>query len=57
MENGAFYFTRASTLRARRARLGGKIAIHRMPDETGVEIDEPLDWFVAEHLVLERTRW
>jgi N-acylneuraminate cytidylyltransferase len=56
MENGAFYFTRGTTLRTCRARLGGKIAIYQMPDETGVEVDEPLDWLVAEHLVLERTR-
>lgn len=56
MENGAFYFTRGATLRTCRARLGGKIAIYPMPDETGVEVDEPLDWLVAEHLVLERTR-
>jgi CMP-N-acetylneuraminic acid synthetase len=56
MENGAFYFTRAATLRTCRARLGGKILIHQMPDETGVEVDEPPDWLVAEHLVLERTR-
>lgn len=56
MENGAFYFTRATTLRTCRTRLGGKTAIYRMPDETGVEVDEPLDWLVAEHLVLERAR-
>jgi N-acylneuraminate cytidylyltransferase len=55
MENGAFYFTRAATLKTWRARLGGKIAIYQMPDDTGVEVDEPLDWLVAEHLVLERT--
>jgi CMP-N-acetylneuraminic acid synthetase len=55
MENGAFYFTRAATLRTCRARLGGKIVIYQMPDETGVEVDEPLDWLVAEHLILERT--
>jgi N-acylneuraminate cytidylyltransferase len=56
MENGAFYFTRAPTLRTCRARLGGKIAIYRMAEETGVEVDEPIDWLVAEHRVLERMR-
>lgn len=56
MENGAFYFTRATTLKTCRTRLGGKIAIYRMPDDTGVEVDEPIDWLVAENLVRERTR-
>jgi CMP-N-acetylneuraminic acid synthetase len=54
MENGAFYFTRRATLSTFRARLGGKIAIYQMPAEMGLEVDEPLDWLVAEHLVLER---
>jgi hypothetical protein len=54
-ENGAFHFTRP-TLRTFRARLGGEIAIHVMPDETGVEVDEPLRRLVAEHLARERTR-
>lgn len=44
MENGAFYITRNETLQQTRCRLGGKIGVFEMPEETAVEIDEPADW-------------
>lgn len=47
MENGAFYFTKRQTLLATKSRLSGTVAIHIMPEYTGLEIDEPCDWIAA----------
>lgn len=52
MENGAFYFTRKELLRQTHCRLGGRIGIYEMPEETAVEIDEPGDWEVVQRLLL-----
>lgn len=54
MENGAFYITRRETLLAERCRLGGRIAVHVLPEESAVEIDEPADWTVVERLLSSR---
>ena len=54
MENGAFYFTRRELLLASRSRLGGKIGIAEMPEDTAVELDEPLDWVIVEDLLRRR---
>lgn len=51
MENGAFYLTRRSTLLETNCRLGGRIAVHEMAEETAVEIDEPGDWDVVANLL------
>jgi N-acylneuraminate cytidylyltransferase len=51
MENGAFYLTRRAVLEADHCRLGGKIAIHEMPTDSAVEIDEPADWAIVERLL------
>jgi YrbI family 3-deoxy-D-manno-octulosonate 8-phosphate phosphatase len=51
MENGAFYLTRRAILEADQCRLGGRIAIHEMPTESAVEIDEPADWAIVERLL------
>lgn len=51
-ENGAFYFTKAETLRRCRTRLAGNIGLYRMPESTLLEIDEPADWAAAEQLLL-----
>ncbi len=49
MENGAFYITKKSILDDTKCRLGGKIGIYEMPEETVIEIDEPRDWeYVAQ---------
>lgn len=53
MENGAFYLTRRSILEQTRCRLGGRIGIYEMAEETGLEIDEPEDWARAEQLLIE----
>jgi YrbI family 3-deoxy-D-manno-octulosonate 8-phosphate phosphatase len=54
MENGAFYFTKRQTLESTKSRLGGKIGLHIMPADSAVEIDEPGDWTIVEHLLRER---
>lgn len=51
MENGAFYINRVSNIIASGNRLSGKIAIYEMPEYTALEIDEPDDWTIAEHLM------
>lgn len=56
MENGAFYITRRKVLLTERNRLGGKIGVFRMADETAAEIDEPSDWEYVERLLLRRRR-
>jgi N-acylneuraminate cytidylyltransferase len=53
-ENGAFYFTSARVLAATGARLGGRIGIHVMDDDSAVELDEPADWARVEALLRQR---
>ena len=48
MENGAFYVTRREILERHRCRLGGRIGIYEMPEESAIEIDEPEDWEMVE---------
>ena len=48
MENGSFYFTRKAILARYDSRLGGKICLYEMDENTAVEIDEPGDWEKAE---------
>jgi CMP-N-acetylneuraminic acid synthetase len=47
-ENGAIYFTKKYVLEQMRCRLGGTIGLYVMPKERSFEIDDSLDWFVAE---------
>lgn len=54
MENGAFYLTRRETLLTARSRLGGRIGVSEMPDETAIEVDDPADWLVIEQLIRAR---
>ena len=53
VENGAFYLTTRNVLEKYKCRLGGKIGIFEMPEETVLEIDEPGDWVVAEELLMQ----
>lgn len=48
MENGAVYWTKRYVLEQTRCRLGGDVGLYVMPKERSFEIDDPLDWFVAE---------
>ncbi len=54
MENGAFYLTSRTVLSKYRSRLGGKVGIHEMNEDTLVELDEPEDWPVVETLLRKR---
>lgn len=51
MENGAFYLTRRATLIETNCRIGGRIAVHEMLEETAVEIDDPHDWDVVANIL------
>jgi len=56
MENGAFYITKRGILEKYRNRLGGRIGVFEMPQETACEIDEPEDWKIVEALLNNRKR-
>lgn len=51
MENGAFYINSVQNILKNKNRLSGKIAIYEMPEYTGLEIDEELDWLIIEMLL------
>jgi N-acylneuraminate cytidylyltransferase len=54
MENGAFYLTRRATFIDTNCRLGGRIAVHEMTEETAIEIDEPVDWDLVASILKSR---
>jgi len=54
MENGAFYLTTRTLLEGTGSRLGGRIVVHEMHEDTAAEIDEPADWDVIERLLFRR---
>ncbi|SES93157.1 N-acylneuraminate cytidylyltransferase [Nitrosospira multiformis] len=56
MENGAFYLTQRKLLEECGCRLGGRIGIHEMAAESGIEIDDETDWIVVEQLLLKQKR-
>lgn len=51
MENGAFYISNVSRILDFKNRLSGQVGIYEMPEYTGLEIDEPDDWLIAEHIM------
>lgn len=53
MENGAFYITSKEILHRQKCRLGGRIGIYEMPEDTAVEIDELGDWEQVSRLLQE----
>jgi YrbI family 3-deoxy-D-manno-octulosonate 8-phosphate phosphatase len=50
MENGAIYISTTDNILKSNNRLSGKISVFEMPEYTGIEIDEPADWEMAEAL-------
>lgn len=56
MENGAFYFTKKAILDNYKCRLGGKIGLYEMEEDSAIEIDEPEDWILVEELLLKRDK-
>ncbi|PKL19060.1 MAG: acylneuraminate cytidylyltransferase [Spirochaetae bacterium HGW-Spirochaetae-5] len=54
LENGSFYFTNTVLFKEQQCRLGGKISVYEMSEDTMIEIDEPIDWKNAERVFLKR---
>jgi len=48
IENGAFYINSVKNIKESKNRIKGKIGIYQMPEYTRIEIDEELDWTIAE---------
>lgn len=51
MENGALYGTTVAQILTSENRISGSIGILEMPHYTGIELDEPEDWAMAESLM------
>ncbi len=56
LETGAVYVMRAEGFREAKHRFFGKIAMYVMPPERCLEIDEPIDFSIAEELLHGRRR-
>lgn len=54
VENGAIYTCSKNILLKTQNRLGGKIGLYKMPEETFIEIDEPHDFTIIETLLKAR---
>jgi N-acylneuraminate cytidylyltransferase len=53
-ENGSIYIMKSEDLLSSKCRLNGKIGIHVMDEETGYEIDTPVDFKIIEQLMSEK---
>jgi N-acylneuraminate cytidylyltransferase len=56
VENGAVYITTKSSLQKTKNRLGGKIGIVEMADESLYELDTESDWTIIEQLLINRQK-
>lgn len=56
IENGAVYGTTKAQFLDSGIRIGGKIAIVEMPEDTLMEIDEPHDWTIIEACIENRLK-
>lgn len=56
MENGAFYISERTMILDSGCRISGTIGCYEMPEETYIDLDEPIDWLVTEQLLLARKR-
>lgn len=54
VENGAVYTTTKEQFKNSGVRIGGNIAIVKMPEDTLTEIDEKEDWIIMEKLIENR---
>ncbi len=54
IENGAVYVAKKDIFLKNQNRLGDKIGIVKMPEDTLIELDEISDWIVLEKLMLNR---
>lgn len=53
IENGAFYISAIENIRLSNNRISGNIGIYKMPEYSSIELDEPVDWLIAESLMKE----
>ena len=51
IENGAIYINSVKNIKENKNRISGKIGIYRMPEYTSIELDEELDWIIAENIM------
>jgi len=56
IENGAVYTTTKNSLQKTKNRIGNKVGIVKMPEESFHEIDSETDWAVVEQLLIERQK-
>lgn len=56
VENGAFYITSRGRLLADRCRIGGRIGMVEMAEDTYYELDDATDWTIMEALMTRRMR-
>ncbi|KAA5822439.1 acylneuraminate cytidylyltransferase [Algibacter amylolyticus] len=56
IENGAVYTTTKESLESTKNRLGSKVAVVEMPEESLQEIDSETDWTIVEQLLIERQK-
>ena len=51
MENGAFYISKIKNILQSQNRISGSIYMYEMDEVSSLEIDEEIDWEIAEHFV------
>jgi YrbI family 3-deoxy-D-manno-octulosonate 8-phosphate phosphatase len=56
VENGAVYTTTKKALLKYKNRIGEKVAVVKMPEDTLLEIDSENDWMAVETLLIERQK-
>ncbi len=54
MENGALYIASRTQLLESRNRVSGRIGLLVMAEDSGIEIDEPSDWIIVQHLLARK---
>ncbi|MBY6198489.1 cytidylyltransferase domain-containing protein [Vibrio hangzhouensis] len=53
-ENGSIYMMKTEDLMSTKCRLNGRVGVHVMDEETGYEIDTPIDFKIIEQLMSEK---
>ncbi|MBP0904531.1 cytidylyltransferase domain-containing protein [Mariniflexile gromovii] len=56
VENGSVYVTTKQALQKHENRIGEKVAVVKMPEDTLMEIDSETDWIAVETLLIERQK-
>ena len=51
IENGSFYISSVGDIKTYKNRISGNIGVYMMPPYTYIEIDDPIDWFIAEFIM------